>query len=285
MMIARLLFLLVTLVDGQQICEPKWRCADLSQDVLCQDVPGAVEIEDIAGLDLPGCINCSCCKPEYAHILVDETVSDPDVTVITNASSVKECIDLSFIPRRGDQNDVWPWAVGIKQNESFYECYIFLAYNGEKLQTSASFKDEEGMTLYLRENTCKAYCDCPCDAYDMINKVSPYINLTYEEKLLALQGRIAEIQMELGLNKKNVSKVVRNTLSAPDKRVSAKVVGVMCGVMVLTFMIAAIIGLDLPNLLSIFKQIYWLTEEVCGMCKQKMINMKRKIKAERKPHI
>ncbi|KAK3585011.1 hypothetical protein CHS0354_024925, partial [Potamilus streckersoni] len=258
---------------------PEWMCADLGQGQLCQDVPGAVLIEDNSKLDLPGCDNCSCCKPEYAHILAAGAVSDPGVTVITTASSLKECIEVSVIPSRRDQNLIWPWAVGVKLNESLYECNIFLVYDGENLHASANLKDEEGMTLYLRTNTCKAYCDCPCDVYDMINKVSPYINLTYEEKLLALQEHIAEIQKELELNKKNVSKVIRNTLSAPDKRVSAKVIGVMCGVMVLTFVLAAIIGLDIPNLIVVFKQIVGLIEGRCGTCKQKMINMKRKIKA------
>ncbi|XP_048779630.2 uncharacterized protein LOC125683012 [Ostrea edulis] len=89
---------------------------------------------------------------------------------------------------------------------------------------------------------CKP-CMCPCDRIRSQNFIhDPEV----------LQNRIAEMKKELEVNQKQLSSAVRAKTSAKDERPSAKGVGSILGVGMITFVLVTIVCSDLP---MIYRQV------------------------------
>lgn len=86
-------------------------------------------------------------------------------------------------------------------------------------------------------------CMCPCDRIRSQNFIhDPEV----------LQNKIAEMKKELEVNQKQLSSAVRAKTSAKDERPSAKGVGSILGVGMITFVLVTIVCSDLP---MIYRQV------------------------------
>ncbi|CAG2257466.1 unnamed protein product [Mytilus edulis] len=100
--------------------------------------------------------------------------------------------------------------------------------------------------------------DCPCSCKNHHNeqpKTSQDIQKhTKEELRQILQPQITELQNEMKLDKKNISRWKRNYISVADKRESARYMGIV-GVVVLGAIVGTVVLLDLLSLQKHIRQI------------------------------
>ena len=78
---------------------------------------------------------------------------------------------------------------------------------------------------------------CPCDRVRSQNFI---------QDPEALQNKITEMKKELEVNQKQLSSTVRAKTSTKDERPSAKGVGSILGVGIITFVLVSVLCSDLP---------------------------------------
>ncbi|CAC5419669.1 unnamed protein product [Mytilus coruscus] len=110
--------------------------------------------------------------------------------------------------------------------------------------------------VYGRKTSVEPDCQCSCEnKQNEESKTSQIIQKHSKEELrIILQPRLTELQNEIKLDTKNVSRWKRNLISAADKRESARYIGIV-GVVVLCAVVGTVVLLDLLSLQEHIRQI------------------------------
>ncbi|CAC5419668.1 unnamed protein product [Mytilus coruscus] len=110
--------------------------------------------------------------------------------------------------------------------------------------------------VYGRTKSGEPECPCSCDYKQNVESIAEQVSPQHseEEWREILQQRLTELQNEMKLDKRNLSRWRRNYISAADKRETARNIGIV-GVLVLCAVVGTVVLLDLLSLQKHIRQI------------------------------